>query len=212
MHNGRIATMTDAVLWYRTGNPQRSTENLDRSCPSTSPQALHRHGGLPLQALTDPRVAAETFPFDRPTLHGGNLPVLNVGADHATFSWPALTGVSRYNVYRGTLADLRTLGPDGLPARASAICVSATDPNTADTVFVDTAVPRPGDGLLLPEGRHRRPRRGARARRDQRRTPARRRRALPSGILSTVSGRRHAQHPDPRSRGEVRTNVACVDS
>ena len=149
MHNGRITTMSDAVLWYRTANPQRSADNLDPILPvNVPPQGLTDLVNFLTNALTDPRVAAETFPFDRPTLHGGDLPALSVGTDHQTLSWPTLAGVSRYNVYRGTLADLRTLGPDGLPAQGFGYCVSATEPNTADTAFLDTQVPDPGTGFF----------------------------------------------------------------
>src|SRR5262249_39701761 len=110
MHNGCITTMNDAVLWYRTNNPERSTDNLDPILPvNLPPLALPAVVDFLQNALTDPRVAAETFPFDRPTLHGGDLPVLDVGTDRETFSWPTLAGVSRYNVYRGTLAELHTL-------------------------------------------------------------------------------------------------------
>ena len=98
--------------------------------------------------LTDPRVLAETFPFDRPAMHRGNLPKLSVGTDHATFTWPALTGIPRYNMYRGLLAALRTLGPDGLPAQGFGTCVSTSDPNTADTTFSDPAVPPAGQGFF----------------------------------------------------------------
>ena len=149
MHNGRIVTMTDAVRWYRTGNPDRNSENLDGFIPvDVTGSALTNMVEFLNHGLTDPRVAARTFPFDEPTLHGGNLPALSVGSDHRTLSWPALTGVSRYNVYRGALDDLRATGPDGLPAAGFGVCVSATDPNTADTVFVDMDVPAPGAGYF----------------------------------------------------------------
>lgn len=149
MHNGRITTMNDAVLWYRTANPERSADNLDPILPvNLPPGSLVAVVDFLSNGLTDPRVAAETFPFDRPTLHGGNLPVLDIAPDHETLSWPTLAGVSRYNVYRGTLADLRTLGPDGLPAMGFGVCVSATDPNNADTIFLDTQVPDPGTGFF----------------------------------------------------------------
>lgn len=149
MHNGRIVGMDNAILWYATNNPQRSADNLDPILPvNLPPQALPAVVDFLSNALTDPRVAAETFPFDRPTIHGGDLPVLNVGTDHETFSWPTLAGVQRYNVYRGTLTDLRTLGPDGLPAQGFGVCVSTTDPNTADTSFVDTQTPSAGHGFF----------------------------------------------------------------
>lgn len=149
MHNGRLVTMTDAVRWYRTGNPDRNTENLDGFLPvDVAGTTLTNMVAFLTNGLTDPRVAAESFPFDRPTLHGGKLPALQMAADRSTLSWPALSGVTRYNVYRGALAELRTLGPDGLPATGFGVCVSEADPNAADTVFVDTQVPAPGTGFF----------------------------------------------------------------
>jgi hypothetical protein len=149
MHNGRVVGMDNAILWYATNNAQRSPDNLDPILPVNLPAgSLGAVSDFLSNALTDPRVAAETFPFDRPTLHGGDLPLLNMGSDRQTLSWPTLASVSRYNVYRGALSDLRTLGPDGLPALGFGVCVSVTDPNTADTVFVDADVPDPGQGYF----------------------------------------------------------------
>lgn len=66
MHTGELTTIDEAILFYRPGNPE--PENLDALLPVAVPPAL-----LPgLRAfledgLTDPRVAAETDVFSRPT-------------------------------------------------------------------------------------------------------------------------------------------------
>jgi hypothetical protein len=74
--------------------------------------------------------------------------LLDFSADRATLVWPALDRVTRYHVYRGDLASLRTLAPDGLPAAGYGVCMDADDPNTADTVFVDPALPAAGQGFF----------------------------------------------------------------
>ncbi|HEX5042908.1 MAG TPA: cytochrome c peroxidase [Candidatus Polarisedimenticolaceae bacterium] len=140
MHNGRLTTMLDAVLWYRADNPDRSDDNLDGAVPTQVPEEqLGNLVDFLTHGLTDPRVAAETFPFDRPALHGGALPRLAF-ASATTLQWPPLAGVRRYNLYRGTLQALRTGGGD-------ARCV--TDPQVgASNTFQDTAVPEPGEGFF----------------------------------------------------------------
>ena len=90
----------------------------------------------------------EAPPFDKPTIHGGNLPVINFGTDDQTMTWPALTGVASYNIYRGDLASLRITGPNGLPAAGYGTCASLADTSTTDTTFVDGAMPEPGHGFF----------------------------------------------------------------
>jgi hypothetical protein len=141
MHNGRLTTMLDAVLWYRADNPDRSDDNLDGAVPAQVPE--EQLGNLVeflSHGLTDPRVAAETFPFDRPTLHGGALPALGF-ANPSTLQWPALEGVRRFNLYRGTLEGLRSGGRYGT-------CLSHDDPGPVGTGFLDTERPPPGDGFF----------------------------------------------------------------
>jgi len=151
MHNGSITTIRDAMLWYRIQNPQRFPQNLDPLLPITiQTNAEDAVVDFLTNGLTDPRVAAETFPFDRPAIHRGKLPALTLGSDKRTFSWPALTGIQRYNIYRGALADLRLLGPDGLPSMGYGVCIGTTDPNTA--TFVDPEVPNPGEGFFYLKG------------------------------------------------------------
>lgn len=141
MHNGRLTTMTEAVLWYRASNPDRFEDNLDVALPvEVPPVALSSLVDFLTNGLTDPRVAAETFPFDRPTLHGGALPLLDF-ASHATLQWPALEGVQRYQVYRGSLASLRGGGGYGA-------CASAGEADPTDTVFQDAEDPGEGQGFF----------------------------------------------------------------
>ncbi|HEX5042910.1 MAG TPA: cytochrome c peroxidase [Candidatus Polarisedimenticolaceae bacterium] len=141
MHSGRILTMNDAVLWYRPNNPARFTDNLDPALPvGVPPDQLPALLDFLTNGLTDPRVAAETFPFDRPTLHAGALPRLDF-ASASTLQWPALAGVQRYGVYRGTLAGLRSGAGYG-------DCVASADPDVTDTQLVDGEVPDAGDGFF----------------------------------------------------------------
>ncbi len=137
MHNGRIATMNDAVLWYAPNNPARFTDNLDLALPvGVPPQVLPALLDFLSNGLTDPRVAAESFPFDRPTLHGGALPRLDF-INPATVTWPTLDGVQRSNVYRGDLQSLR----DG---NGYGSCAGVE----TDTTFLDAEVPDPGAGFF----------------------------------------------------------------
>jgi cytochrome c peroxidase len=149
MHNGRLPTLQDAVLWYRPNNPDRFTDNLDPILPvAVPPNVLPALLDFLNNGLTDPRVAQQAFPFDRPTLHAGNLPRLDFEADHSTMHWPPLSGVTSYRMYRGDLASLHLDGPDGLPLGGYGTCVSGGDPNQTDTVFVDPDLPAPGFGFF----------------------------------------------------------------
>ncbi len=137
MHNGRLTTLEDAVLWYREVNPDRFDDNLDGTLPVVvAPEQLPNLMDFLIHGLTDPRVAAETFPFDRPTLHGGALPLLDFGS-HDQLQWPALEGVQRFHVYRGSLENLRSGGGYG----------SCTGTGPA-TTFQDTEEPAPGEGFF----------------------------------------------------------------
>ena len=76
MHNGQFTSMQQVINFYANGggpNPQNRDPLL---------QALGLNGGqradladFVANALTDPRVANEQFPFDRPTLRSELLPV-----------------------------------------------------------------------------------------------------------------------------------------
>ena len=141
MHNGQTATMLDAVRWYRPNNPLRSNDNLDPLLPIPLPGGPGGVAGdiaeFIQNGLTDPRVATESFPFDRPTLHEGALQEIEAQSD-GSFLWPALGGVSAYNVYRGELSDLPDYG----------VCVNDLDIDPSETVFLDPTIPSAGSGFF----------------------------------------------------------------
>ena len=70
MHNGRLTSMGQALDFYLNNRSDQFQDNLDPMMPLVDiPEELQ----LPLldfleNGLTDPRVANEEFPFDRPTL------------------------------------------------------------------------------------------------------------------------------------------------
>jgi len=153
MHNGALATLPDVVNHYLPGNPAVFQDNLDPLMPvGVPPQVFPALIDFMANALTDPRVAAQTFPFDQPSLHAGGLPRLSFDADKTTLRWPALLGVASYVMYRGDLADLVDLDVDGLPDNGYGVCITGNDPNPADTVFVDGDTPAAGHGFFYLKG------------------------------------------------------------
>jgi hypothetical protein len=153
MHNGVFSTLQDVIAHYRPLNPAIFLDNIDPILPVPVPPNV----GPALidflaNGLTDPRVAAQTFPFDQPNLHGGGLPQLSFDADKATLRWPALQGVPSYVMYRGEISDLVDGNGDGLPDAGYGVCVTGNDPNPADTVFIDAEVPAEGHGFFYVKG------------------------------------------------------------
>jgi len=149
MHNGRLPDVRQSVAWYRGNNPQRFPDNLDPLLPlANNPQRDARITDFLVGGLTDPRVAAEQFPFDRPTLHAGRTATLVFAADGQTLTWQALEGAQQYNVYRGDLADLSDGNGDGLPDDGYGGCISDLDPDPTDTQFVDPHTPATGEGFF----------------------------------------------------------------
>jgi cytochrome c peroxidase len=82
MHNGQFATLPDVIRFYARapGAPPQFPDNIDPAVPiiNLPPQAAGPLTDFIANGLTDPRVAAQTFPFDRPTLFSER------GEDHAT--------------------------------------------------------------------------------------------------------------------------------
>lgn len=82
MHNGGIvaggmATVRDVIDFYIPANGhQQFPDNIDPAVPTINmpPQAANDLAAFLTGGLTDPRVANETFPFDRPTLHSERVP------------------------------------------------------------------------------------------------------------------------------------------
>ncbi|HEX5043104.1 MAG TPA: hypothetical protein VFV75_09360 [Candidatus Polarisedimenticolaceae bacterium] len=76
-------------------------------------------------------------------LAGPQLPRLRFD-DREKIAWDALGSAVAYAVYRGTLAALVDTDGDGLPDAGYGICVTQSDPDPADTMFMDPAIPGPG--------------------------------------------------------------------
>jgi cytochrome c peroxidase len=153
MHNGVFSTLPDVIAHYRPNNPAIFLDNIDPILPvPVPPQVGPALVDFLANGLTDPRVAAQTFPFDQPALHAGNLPQLLFDPDKTTLHWPALQGVPSYVMYRGDLADLIDVNADGLPDAGYGVCVTGDDPNPADTVFVDAETPAEGHGFFYVKG------------------------------------------------------------
>lgn len=72
MHNGQFATLPDVIRFYARapGAPVQFTDNRDPVMPTVNAPANVAPAitDFLTNALTDPRVASESFPFDRPTL------------------------------------------------------------------------------------------------------------------------------------------------
>lgn len=153
MHNGVFSNLQDVIAHYRPNNPAIFLDNIDPILPvGVPPNVGPDLVDFMANALTDSRVANQTFPFDQPDLHAGRLPELDFDADRSTMHWPQLQGVGAYVVYRGDLADLVDLDHDGLPDAGYGACVSGNDPNTADAVFFDGDTPSEGRGFFYLKG------------------------------------------------------------
>lgn len=79
MHNGQIGTLGGVIGFYARapGAPVQFTDNRDPVMPTVNVPANIAPAVQDFlqNALTDPRVANETFPFDRPTLFTGRAAV-----------------------------------------------------------------------------------------------------------------------------------------
>ena len=153
MHTGVFTNIPDVIGHYRPGNPAIFLDNIDPILPvAVPPQVGPQLVDFLANALTDPRVRDQQFPFDQPRLHANALPQLTFDPDKSTMRWPALQGVPSYVMYRGDLADLVDGNLDGLPDVGYGVCMNGVDPNVADNMFVDTDVPFPGHGFFYVKG------------------------------------------------------------
>lgn len=71
-HNGGKASLEDVVAFYARGGDFRGAPNIAIQPFGINPQQRDALVALLRRALTDPRVAAGTAPFDHPTLYGGS--------------------------------------------------------------------------------------------------------------------------------------------
>ncbi|MFN0012566.1 MAG: cytochrome-c peroxidase [Phycisphaerales bacterium] len=73
MHHGQMTTIVDVIRFYAQapGSLPQFTDNLDPAADAVvvPPQNVNPIDDFLRNGLTDPRVAARTFPFDEPTLY-----------------------------------------------------------------------------------------------------------------------------------------------
>ncbi len=135
MHNGRFATLEEVVEFYNRGGdftaPNKDPRVRPRNLTQGQKNALLAFLRRP---LTDPRVAAEQVPFDRPTLYSesNHVPVItgtaasgsNGIAPSITAIEPPLLGNSNFTV---GLAN-------ALGGASATLVVSSSDPGIQATV------------------------------------------------------------------------------
>lgn len=112
MHNGQFQNLTDVIRFYARapGAAPQFPDNRDplMTLVNVPPQAAVVIEDFLRNGLTDPRVAAETFPFDKPTLFvdrpdhratliGGARPGLN-GTPRIIVQSPSMIGNAEYRV------------------------------------------------------------------------------------------------------------------
>jgi cytochrome c peroxidase len=133
MHNGQFGAMVDVVRFYvrAPGAAPQFPDNRDPAMQNIffPPQAEPALVDFLVNGLTDPRVAAQTFPFDRPALYterpndqatqlGGGLPGSGGVLPRIIAEGPAMVGNMDYRV-----------GVDGALGGATArLGVSSTPP------------------------------------------------------------------------------------
>ncbi|HYD00736.1 MAG TPA: cytochrome c peroxidase [Phycisphaerales bacterium] len=133
-HNGRITTLEDVIRFYAQapGSPIQFLDNLDPAAANinVNPQQLVQLADFLRNGLTDPRVAASTFPFDKPrlwtlrqelrpsSLGGGSPPAGSPTVPLTIASDPPLIGTSGFRIGLGN-------APAG---RSAALRVSFTPP------------------------------------------------------------------------------------
>ncbi|MDX2131884.1 MAG: cytochrome c peroxidase [Planctomycetota bacterium] len=155
MHNGQFNNLADVMRFYAGGPPAQFPQNRDPIMPliQLPPNAAADVQAF-LTALTDPRVASQTFPFDRPLLAGdrpAQLPALVGGGSPGTggivpriiAQTPAMIGMQHFRI-----------GLDGALGGASATLVLSFTPPTngrvsADIVAGSTTAQGVGAGLGL---------------------------------------------------------------
>ena len=113
MHNGQITTVVDVIRFYARapGAAPQFNDNLDPAAAAINvpPQNVNPIDDFIRNGLTDPRVAARTFPFDEPTLYfqrpadrpallGGGVPGTGNIVPAAIAVDPPLLGNSDYRI------------------------------------------------------------------------------------------------------------------
>ena len=156
MHNGQFTTIAQVFGFYLGGGGP----NLDNKDPLVQPLNGPPPNGVPPQAaadlqnfvingLTDPRVAAGVFPFDRPVLAGERIPPLGflygVGAAGTGARVPAMLAQVPPNVgnpdFKIGIGNAR----GGAPAALLLGLQPANTPFSGVTLLVDV-----GTALVIP--------------------------------------------------------------
>ena len=144
MHNGRFATLEDVVEFYNRGGDVNAP-NIERN--RIRPRNLSAQQKADLVAfmkrpLTDPRVAAETAPFDRPMLYSESMRV------------PRLTGVGTAGA-GGRVPQVTALAPailgnpnftvgvsNALGGTQAVLVIDQSDPGATTTIPVSASLAR----------------------------------------------------------------------
>lgn len=135
MHDGRFATLEDVVEFYNRGGdfnaPNKDNRIRPRNLTAQQKTALLAFLRRP---LTDPRVAAETGPFERPSLYGESTHVpriVGVGRAGSGGVVPQIGAIEPPNLGNRNF----TVSIAGAPAGAHAtLVVATTDPGLANAV------------------------------------------------------------------------------
>ena len=99
MHTGQITDVADALRFYSMIGHTHYTENQDSTVVGGIPMTAQQRSEIEdflVNGLTDPRVAGEAFPFDRPALSTEDP----VGVEPPTASGTRLVASARPNPFR----------------------------------------------------------------------------------------------------------------
>jgi cytochrome c peroxidase len=137
-HNGEFTSLNQVVAFYNRGGDFRNDPNVPRNLI----RGLGLNGGQQSdlvaflsQALTDPRVAAETPPFDRPTLYTESTRV------------PQITGAGRSGS-GGLTPAIKAISPPLVGNPNFTVSVSSSLGNAAAVLVIDSS--DPGVGTTIP--------------------------------------------------------------
>lgn len=139
MHNGRFATLEEVIEFYNRGgdfdapNKNRNVRPLNLSVQQKADLVAFLK-----RPLTDPRVAAQSFPFDRPTLYTETTRVpqiINSGISGSGGVVPQITAIEPAIAGNPSF----TVGVFNAPGSAQAILIVDTNEPVASSVIPATA-------------------------------------------------------------------------
>jgi cytochrome c peroxidase len=139
MHNGRFATLEDVVEFYNRGgdfdapNKNRNVRPLNLSVQQKADLVAFLK-----RPLTDPRVAAQTFPFDRPTLYteSSRVPqIIGSGVTGSVGTVPQITAIEPALAGNPSF----TVGVHNAPGNARAVLIVDSNEPAASSIVPVTA-------------------------------------------------------------------------